>query len=182
MATLLIRLRALVEIQTSLAQLDGLTGILNRRAFKARYEMFAKLAARRPQPIALGYLDVDGFKGVNDTQGHRVGDQVLTAVANTITERLRTSDVVARMGGDEFAILLPDVGVGGTTRLISEIRESLLALASRNHWPIGYSIGVVVFQVPPASAEEAISYADRLMYTTHYPRHPSRLLRHTGER
>lgn len=163
-AALLIRLRALVELQTSLAQLDGLTGILNRRAFKTRYEIFARLATRRRQPIALGYLDVDGFKGINDTLGHRVGDQVLSAVANTISERLRASDVAARVGGDEFAILLQEVGLKGAKKLFAEIHGALIDLVGRNRWPIGFSIGVVVFHAPPASAEEAIGCADALMY------------------
>ena len=163
-AILLTRLRALVEMQTSLAQQDALTGILNGRAFNERYELLVKLAARQRRPVALGYLDVDGFKDVNDTLGHSVGDQVLRAVAKTITERLRASDFVGRLGGDEFAILLQDVGLEGAKTLFAEIHGDLLDIARRNHWPIGFSVGVVVYHSPPASVDEAIGCADALMY------------------
>lgn len=163
-AILLTRLRALVEMQTSLAQQDALTGILNGRAFNERYELLVKLAARQRRPVALGYLDVDGFKDVNDTLGHSVGDQVLRAVAKTITERLRASDFVGRLGGDEFAILLQDVGLEGAKTLFAEIHGDLLDIARRNHWPIGFSVGVVLYHSPPASVDEAIGCADALMY------------------
>jgi diguanylate cyclase (GGDEF)-like protein len=163
-AILLARLRALVEMQTSLALQDGLTGILNGRAFNERYELLVKLAARQRRPIALGYLDVDGFKGINDTLGHSAGDQVLRAVAKTITGRLRASDFAGRLGGDEFAILLQDVGLEGAKTLFADIHGALLDIARRNRWPIGFSIGVVVFHSPPASADKAIGSADALMY------------------
>ncbi len=161
---LLVRLRGALEIQESLAQQDGLTGIMNARAFTLRWNAVAHLAGRHGRPMALGYLDLDGFKGVNDSFGHSGGDRTLKAVASEIARRLRASDSVGRMGGDEFAILLPETGVSGARSFFTEMRENLAGLAARNGWPVGFSIGVAVFQPPPPNSEDAIRRADDLMY------------------
>lgn len=163
-AHLLARLRVALEVQASLAQQDGLTGIMNSRAFMERCEPITKLAARQGHPVALGYLDLDGFKGINDSLGHHGGDMVLKAVATTIAERLRASDFVARIGGDEFAILLPATDLAGARTVFSSTREALLSLADRNGWAVGFSIGVAVFRPPAANLEDAIKCADGLMY------------------
>jgi len=163
-AYLLDRLRASLEIQELLAQQDGLTGMLNARSFRQRCETTVDLAKRNGRPLALGYLDLDGFKGVNDSFGHSVGDQVLKAVANALASRLRASDVGARLGGDEFAILLPETDLAGARTLFTGLRESLVDLALRNRWPVGVSIGVAVFRTPAANSDDAIRCADALMY------------------
>lgn len=163
-ADLLGRLRSTLEFQASLAQQDGLTGIMNARTFRQRYDSLAQLAARHGHPMALGYLDLDGFKGVNDSLGHGVGDRVLKAVATELAKRLRASDFVGRLGGDEFAVLLPETDLAGARTFFTEIRESLLGLAAHNRWSVGFSIGVAVFHSPPANPEDAIRCADDLMY------------------
>ncbi|HSH70401.1 MAG TPA: GGDEF domain-containing protein, partial [Deferrisomatales bacterium] len=153
-----------LDLQEVLAQRDGLTGIMNARAFKQSCDSSFDLASRHGRPLALGYLDLDGFKGVNDSLGHSVGDQVLKAVATALTERLRASDFCARLGGDEFAILLPETDLSGAQKLFTSLRENLSDVASRNRWPVGFSIGVAVFHSPTAHADEAIRCADGLMY------------------
>jgi diguanylate cyclase (GGDEF)-like protein len=163
-AHLLARLRVALEAQASLAQQDSLTGVMNSRAFEQRCEPITRLAARHGHPVALGYLDLDGFKGINDSLGHHGGDMVLKAVATTIAERLRASDVVARIGGDEFAILLPETDLVGAQTVFNNTREALLSLADRNGWAVGFSIGVTVFHPPAANLEDAIRCADGLMY------------------
>jgi diguanylate cyclase (GGDEF)-like protein len=92
----------------NLANLDPLTGLLNRRLFFVEANRVLDLAKRRQHPFALLYLDLDGFKAVNDTNGHEVGDDVLCQVALRLKGLLRESDLLARMGGDEFLILLPE--------------------------------------------------------------------------
>lgn len=163
-AQLLFNLKSALAQQEVLAQLDGLTGIANARTFRQRYELLAHLAIRHARPVTLGYIDLDGFKGINDRLGHDAGDRVLRAVAAELARRLRTSDIVARLGGDEFALLLTETDQSGARSLFADIRERLLAVAAQNRWPIGFSIGVAVFLSPPESAEEALKRADALMY------------------
>ena len=161
---LLVKLRRALALQASLAQLDGLTGIMNARTFRQRYDLLAHLAIRHDHPMAIGYLDLDGFKGINDSLGHSVGDRVLQAVAAELTSRLRASDIVGRLGGDEFALLLPETDLAGARRLFVELRERLVSLAAQNGWSVGFSIGVAVFHPPPENPEDAIRCADDLMY------------------
>ena len=161
---LLVRLRAALEEQKKLAEHDGLTGLLNARTFRKGCARILDLAARHRHPLCLGYIDLDDFKSVNDSLGHSVGDAVLKAIAVALEERLRASDLVGRLGGDEFAILLPETDVDGATAMFSEIHQRLVDLAVRNHWPIGFSIGVAVFGSPPAHLDEAVQLADDLMY------------------
>lgn len=163
-AHLLFNLRSALAYQELLAQQDGLTGITNARTFRQRYELLAHLAIRHGRPLTLGYIDLNGFKGINDALGHAVGDRVLRTVAAELARRLRTSDIVGRLGGDEFAVLLTETDRNGARTLFADIRERLLAVAARNRWPVGFSIGVAVFQPPPESVEEALKHADALMY------------------
>ncbi len=164
-AHLLWRLRGVLANQTALALHDGLTGVFNARALKQQYDALAGTAIRHRRPMALGYLDLDGFKTVNDRLGHSGGDRILKAVATTLAQRSRASDLVGRIGGDEFVVLLPETGAAGARTVFTDLQENLRALAADNDWPIGFSIGVVVFYPPPATADDAIRAADALMYT-----------------
>lgn len=163
-AYLLEAVRKALALQEALAQQDSLTGIANSRAFKQKYLLLAPLAARQGRALALGYIDVDDFKIVNDRLGHHVGDQVLCTIAAKLAGRVRTSDVVGRMGGDEFAVLLAGTSLVGARSLFTDIRERLLAIAKENGWPIGFSIGVALLHSPPGNVDDAIRCADKLMY------------------
>lgn len=163
-ALLIVRLRLLIEFQTSLAQKDGLTGIMNARAFWRACESIFNSSHRHGHSLALGYIDLDGFKGINDSLGHGVGDQVLIGVAATLNSRLRTSDIVARLGGDEFSILLPETSMAGAEAFFTELHSSLIDLADNRRWPVGFSIGVAIFHSPDKSPVEALRHADELMY------------------
>jgi diguanylate cyclase (GGDEF)-like protein len=163
-AYLLSRLHALLQLGFLLAQRDALTNVLNARAFRDRCDFVFQLAARQRYPVSLAYLDLDNFKGINDSLGHSIGDRVLQAVAASIAERARGSDVVGRLGGDEFAVLLPQTDLSGAKVFFTGIREHLLQLASENNWAVGFSIGVVTFPPPPPMPDDAIKIADNLMY------------------
>ncbi|MBL3559086.1 MULTISPECIES: GGDEF domain-containing protein [Marinobacter] len=163
-AYLISTIRLLLETQTSLAQLDGLTGLMNGRTFAQACSSVFNLSRRHGHTTTLGYMDIDGFKGVNDSLGHTVGDEVLKAVGNTLAIRLRGSDMGARLGGDEFAILLPETTMAGARSFFTELHTELVNLAVRNNWPIGFSLGVAVFRSPPGSSNEAVRQADELMY------------------
>lgn len=163
-AYLLRRVRLSLERQEQLAQQDGLTGLLNARAFKSGSRAVFDLAARHRRPLTLAYLDLDGFKGVNDSLGHDAGDRVLREVGAVLAATLRGSDFGGRLGGDEFAVLLPETDLAGARVFFGKLRSALLELVQRNRWPVGFSIGVAVFSEPTADVEDAIRCADRLMY------------------
>lgn len=163
-ATLIVRLRLLVDFQTSLAQKDGLTGVLNARTLGYVCEPIFDLAHRHGHPLTLAYMDLDGFKAINDKLGHSVGDEVLMAVAATLSTKLRSSDIVARMGGDEFCIVLPETSLAGARIFFTDLHSSLRELATDRRWPIGFSIGVAIFHSPTETLDEAIRCADSLMY------------------
>jgi diguanylate cyclase (GGDEF)-like protein len=107
--------------QRAIAELDPLTGVSNRRGFDAA---LARMAASR-EPYALVLIDLDDFKRVNDELGHPAGDAVLQAVASEAAGVARQSDCVARIGGDEFAIIAPGAGAAGVLRLLRDLREAL---------------------------------------------------------
>lgn len=150
-----------------MAEHDALTGLLNRRSFQKELEKWSQFALRYQRHVALIFIDLDEFKYVNDTYGHSAGDRYLTGVSELLTKALRTTDTVARWGGDEFAILLPE-----TTKEASiEVANKLLQLFNQADLDIGgqklrpsASIGMALFPEHGADLEELIVYADAAMY------------------
>jgi diguanylate cyclase (GGDEF)-like protein len=163
-ATLLYELKVRLKNEKIMAKTDGLTGIFNARAFKEHSSSFLELAARHHHSVALGYIDIDNFKAVNDGFGHSEGDRVLKAVANALTHCARTTDVLGRLGGDEFAIFLPETDLEAAKKMFDRVHEELKLAAGNGGWPIGFSIGVAIFSAVPASIDEALKVADSLMY------------------
>ncbi|HLU81996.1 MAG TPA: GGDEF domain-containing protein, partial [Trueperaceae bacterium] len=108
-----------------LADRDPLTGLPNRRAFEREAERALALASRRGSPAAVVFLDLDGFKDVNDTFGHAAGDDLLVHVARSLQDEVRSSDLLARWGGDEFVMLLPDLLPDEYRRAIERYRVVL---------------------------------------------------------
>jgi diguanylate cyclase (GGDEF)-like protein len=161
---LLKRLRVALDEQTFLAQVDGLTGLLNSRTFKQRGGTFFGPTSINGRPLALGYFDLDGFLNINNQLGHTAGDLVLKGVSKIISDRLRKVDVGGRVGGDEFAILLPDTDTDGARIFFVDLHKLLLKFCSENNLQLGFSIGVVVFNGFESSIDEAIGRADALMY------------------
>jgi diguanylate cyclase (GGDEF)-like protein len=153
-----------------MADHDPLTGLLNRRAYERSLKEHLERGERYGHAGAVMVLDLDSFKEINDTLGHRAGDELIVRVAGALASRLRESDTLARLGGDEFAILTP---LGG--RAESEtLARSLLEVVRREHAPRGpggrerpitASIGVAPLEgVEQLSAEEALINADLAMY------------------
>lgn len=158
------RLKTSLSNEKALARTDGLTGLLNARAFKELGDHMFELAARYRHSAALAYIDIDDFKALNDMSGHQEGDRALKAVAKALTRCVRTTDIVSRLGGDEFAILLPETDHAGARILFDTIREELAREGAAGGWPIGFSIGVAVFSSIPPTIDEALKIADQLMY------------------
>src|SRR5439155_410830 len=110
------------------------------------------------------YIDLDEFKLVNFRLGHEAGDAVLRSVARGLTGVVRASDVVARIGGDQFVVLLPEAGAAAARLTAEKLRQALSAVVPAHGWRITASIGVATFLVPPESVDALLAAADRLMY------------------
>jgi diguanylate cyclase (GGDEF)-like protein len=115
----------LVSQLRDLATQDSLTGALNRGAFEQRLEAELARTDRIAAPCALVVLDIDHFKQINDTQGHAAGDSALRLLADTVAAAQRRSDVFGRIGGEEFAVVLPDTGLEGAATFAEKLRETL---------------------------------------------------------
>jgi diguanylate cyclase (GGDEF)-like protein len=160
MSTLELR-RTLTQVY-QLAMADPLTGLYNLTAFYQALDRTIARQQRHGEPFGVLYLDLDGLKQVNDTHGHTTGDAVLWEVANTMTAWVRSEDVVARIGGDEFAVLLaggPVQAEPAAERVRAKVQERM----KRAGWNVTASIGAVTFKMPPKNAAEAIAAADQQM-------------------
>ena len=162
---LLGELRVALEHEKALSRTDPLTRTANRRSFYETLEHEVSRARRYDHPLTLGFMDLDHFKEVNDRFGHDVGDLVLRKVADATQKHLRATDRVARMGGDEFAILLPEITPESARMVFEKIQKELLELMRENNWPVTFSIGVITSFLPPEKVDEILKRADRLMYS-----------------
>ena len=147
---------------------DDLTGLSNSRYLNAALRREAKRASRSGRPLSLLFLDLDGFKQVNDTHGHQAGSRTLAEAAGVIRGCARETDVVARFGGDEFSLILPDTSQDGAVSVASRIRERLRAACFLTSEGLSIcltaSIGVATLPDVAASAEELLKAADTAMY------------------
>jgi diguanylate cyclase (GGDEF)-like protein len=159
------REREFVAISAA-AQTDALTGILNRRGFTDAAERELARASRYNRPFVLAYVDVRGLKSVNDTEGHLMGDELIKAVAGLMKESARADDVVGRIGGDEFALLLDEQTADGAEPVLRRIRarvsERRAAMEIRVPWEL--TIGIAAFPEDGTTLEELIGTADRRLY------------------
>ena len=157
-------LRRLLEAERLHARSDALTGIGNRRALREAAEVELIRARRTRTPLSVLYLDVDGFKQINDSLGHARGDELLCAVAGAISLAIRGTDTAARLGGDEFAVLLPGAGYEECTAVAQRFRTVLTEAAASAGLPATFSIGGATFMTPPSSADALLTGADEAMY------------------
>jgi diguanylate cyclase (GGDEF)-like protein len=116
-------MEGLIDALVDLSSRDALTGLANRRAFELALEREVDRVARSGEPALLLAVDIDHFKRVNDTWGHAAGDQVIRAVANVLADSVRPMDLVARVGGEEYAIILPNCGVAFGQRVAERVRR-----------------------------------------------------------
>ena len=149
--------------EKGLARFDELTGVLKPAPFRELAEMEALRARRYKHPFTLISLDIDEFRMINDRYGRSVGDAVLRLVTRTIKGTIRQVDVVARMGGDEFMILLPETPYEPAKFALRRIRESLSSAVEKNNWPITFSLGAATFITPPETVDALIQVTDRLL-------------------
>ncbi|MBU1494320.1 MAG: GGDEF domain-containing protein [Actinobacteria bacterium] len=159
-AALPVRLRDALAHQTEAAATDPLTGALNRRAFQEAAERERLRAERRSEPISVAYLDLDGFKEVNDRHGHQTGDRVLEEVAEAVLKTIRGTDLFCRIGGDEFVLLLPDTDAREAAAVLNRARGTL----GTPQAPVTSSVGIATFRIVPTTVGAMIDAADDLMY------------------
>lgn len=151
-----------------LAREDGLTGVLNRRSFDLELQRALDFHLRYGEDIALVLFDLDDFKGINDRYGHAGGDAVLRHVAKTLAQSIRGSDCVARIGGDEFALILWRVGADTGRHKVELLRRTLeekpLLIAGQKV-NTSLSAGCAALTARHASPESWFAEADTLLYT-----------------
>ena len=158
----------LLKRAEALSVTDDLTHLYNSRYLNTVLRRETKRASRSGRPLSLLFIDLDGFKTVNDTHGHLFGSRALVEAAAVIRNSARETDVVARFGGDEFALVLPDTGGEGAFAVGERIRERLAAYsflsADRLNVRLTASVGVATLPDVAASSEELMQAADKAMY------------------
>ena len=147
----------------ALSRTDALTGLANSRTLTERAALEIARMRRTLRPLTVVYVDIDDFKRVNDELGHGAGDDVLRATGMVLQGNLREVDLVARMGGDEFCVLLPETDQRQWAAALGKVQRALDEYVGAP-WEVGFSMGVVTFMRPPDSVDELTSRADALMY------------------
>lgn len=162
---LLARLKKDLFLEKNLSRIDYLTGLANSKSFYEKSAIEKSRCRRNKTPLTIAYLDCDYFKVVNDVFGHNKGDTVLKLIASSIKGNIRLTDLVARIAGDEFMILLSETGKETAQKVIHRTQQQLLEIMKQNNWPVTFSIGVATFINPLDSIDEMVARADNLMYS-----------------
>jgi diguanylate cyclase (GGDEF)-like protein len=155
--------RLVAELQLA-ARTDGLTGLPNRRAFAEQFEREVARANRTRRPFALLLADVDHFKEINDRHGHVAGDAALCALGRLLPTELRRDDIPARVGGDEFAVLLPNLEAGEATNLGHRVTRIVSERMRDAGSPLNLSFGVATFGRDGLTLDELTRAADQGLY------------------
>lgn len=163
-ALLLFKIRNAVKELTAMAMKDSLTSLNNTRALNLIYEQLKKQHSRKKQSFAIALIDLDGFKAVNDTLGHSVGDEVLIKFAAILKSSVRECDTVARLGGDEFVVLLNQVDLNAAELYEKRLRVNFASSKLNDDYGVNFSMGLRIFKDLPDNLDEATHQADLLMY------------------
>jgi len=154
-----------LEREKEHARTDFLTGAMNSRFFHETAQRELDRSVRYQHPFTVAFIDIDNFKSINDTFGHTFGDKVLRTISQNIQRNLRKTDTIARVGGDEFTILLPEVDTDAARIAISKMQHKLMDEMLENKWPVTFSIGVITLQSPHLTVDEILGRADKIMYS-----------------
>lgn len=146
------------------ARSDRLTGLLNRQGFEERFELELERARRTGQPVALVLADIDNFKELNDSGGHPAGDAALSAVGEIARRLTRQVDTMARIGGDEFAAVLPETYLQGAYDLASRLRSAVAEIETGRNEPVTMSFGIALCPTNGKTRDALVKAADRALY------------------
>ncbi len=163
-AFLLINVRRNWQEMKNLAMKDQLTSLDNSRALDIEYRILRKLNFRKQSLFAVGIIDLDGFKAVNDTHGHHRGNEVLLQFSQILKKSCRSSDIVARLGGDEFAIILLDIDETQAYLCDDHLRTLFAESGLNQKYGVDFSMGLAILSELPENLEDATKTADQLMY------------------
>lgn len=159
------RLSAVLDQRSTESRQDALTELLNLRGFEERVQVECERAERYRTRLVVAFLDLDGFKFVNDSAGHAAGDRLLREVAEHLRRATRACDLVARVGGDEFCIAFPETDRASAYVALERIRGTIEQLRLARAFGVTVSIGVAETSVSTGSLAELLRQADRAMYT-----------------
>ena len=162
------KLQEMEQQMQALATYDVMTGLLTRQAFYHDAQKYIDIAERHHEFFALMMLDLDFFKTINDTHGHHVGDHVLKYFGHFLSEHLRKSDIIGRLGGEEFVVILPNTPVEGTQKIAESLHAELKSHPPTLHSvaiPLTVSIGITIYNgaVPPR-IDRFLQEADAALY------------------
>lgn len=149
------------------SQTDYLTGLYNRRGFTERFAWLHGYAQRHPQPMSLVLLDIDHFKQFNDTYGHEAGDELLVSLSHLLSNNLRKQDVVARWGGEEFVLLLPDTPASGAQKLCEKLRNKIAAHqlpGTKSAHQVTATLAIFTSALGDDDLDTMLHYADQALY------------------
>ncbi len=149
--------------EKELLRFDPLTGAMNRRAFIELFTFEMYRANRYDEPMTLALFNLDCFKFVNEKYGYAAGDMLLRLIASDMQQYIRNSDVLARFGGDEFAILLPMTTQAEARKVITRVQHCLRETMYHGAWPVTVSIGVITCSALPNSLNDIVKKADALV-------------------
>ena len=161
---LVTELKTRAEQAQILARTDPLTEVANSRYLYSLAEMEIERLSRYEHPFTVAYMDIDNFKEINDRFGRKAGDELLRLVASSMQNNLRITDTVARVGGDEFIILLPETRGEGALSIFFRLRQMLMSVLEARGWNVTFSVGAMTFISPPMSVDSMIKSVDALMY------------------
>jgi diguanylate cyclase (GGDEF)-like protein len=156
--------RKVHSVEIVAADTDTLTGVSSSRKFYTDLENEINRSRRYGHSFALVYLDVDDFKNINDALGHPIGDELLIRLSKSLPTSLRATDIIARIGGDEFVCLLPETEQVAAKSALLKAEKALKGSMEKYGWDVSFSIGVITFEKPPIDAAQAVKLVDDLMY------------------
>jgi len=164
-AHLVSQLKTVLDHEKKIARQDPLTGVNNRFAFEEKAARAVRRAKIRRQPLTIAFIDCDNFKEVNDRFGHDVGDELLKVIGQTLLKSVRPTDLVARIGGDEFAVVFSGAAGSAAHVAVRRIKQVLNEELLQRGFDVTLSIGVATFNSIPGGLKDLIRVADRLQYS-----------------